>query len=288
MGVVALTSISGTLAAAQPEIKPADASAPQKAEAKAGHVKIEAVAGRIAPGETNLIGLTFTIEKEWHIYWDGLNDSGSAPIFKVNLPDGWTQGKTKWPVPRRQLLAGDIVDYVYDNEVTLLIPIDVPSSAAGQHELKFDVRWLVCSDVCIPEKGTTSLAVTVNKPDAAPVDAAKAPSKITETLAKRMPKPMKEAKGVSVRIEDGTLRIEAKDATAIRFMPATSSVAMLSAATEGEVSGPLLVAAIADPDEEHRDVVGVIQVDRAKGTESFWFDGSVDSKVVGVAPDKKE
>ncbi len=235
--------------------------------------RVEAVAGRLVPGKTNFVGLVFRIEKSWHIYWDGQNDTGAPPEFSLTLPEGWTQGKTRWPAPIRHVLPGDIVDYIYEGEATLLVPIDVPESAAGTEvDLAFDVRWLVCSDVCIPEKGTTTVRVRVAKTDAPSAEPPRAPRQIAETLYRRLPRPMKEAEGVAVSVKAGRLRIEAPGAKRITFMPAASSVAMENAADDGEVRGGVLEADFEAPDGERAGVVGIVQLDRGKGPESYWFD----------------
>ncbi len=237
------------------------------------HVRLAAVVGSVFEGETALIGLTFTIEPEWHIYWDGLNDSGTAPRFAFEWPDGWVQGKTMWPVPKRQVLPGDIVDYVYEKEVTLLVPVFVP---AGQPEREIEIpiraKWLVCSNVCVPEKGQTTLRVGVLKPTTPSAERVSQPPRIADVLSRLLPKPLTAASGVNVETEASRLRIEAKGATVIRFMPASWSVGLLNAAADGESKRDVLDAELESAETEHSVIAGVIEIVRTGETEAYWFE----------------
>jgi len=279
-GVAAFLAVcSGMSANAQPQPQPDGAGGkPGAGSERATRVTVTSVAGSLIPGETNLIGLTFRIEAGWHMYWDGHNDSGSAPEFTMTLPAGWSQGKTKWPVPKRQMLPGDIVDYVYEGEVTLLVPLEVPAAAAGSDvEIPIRLKWLVCSDVCVPEKGSTTLKALVALSNAPTVEGVEQPRRISETLHRRLPKPIAEATGIKVTAGAGFLRIEAEGAKIIRFMPSVLGVALLDAAAEGEVKGGVLAAGLDEADAEHPGVAGIIEVVGPKGREAYWFEKSLAS-----------
>jgi DsbC/DsbD-like thiol-disulfide interchange protein len=133
------------------------------AAARAGHVKAELLADvpAIQAGKPFWLGVRFTIDPGWHVYWKNPGDSGLPTRVKFNLPDGFTAGALQFPVPHRLVLPGDIVSFGYENSVILLAQITPPETLPADFQGNFqaDVSWLVCSDVCIPGKDTVSLTL---------------------------------------------------------------------------------------------------------------------------------
>ncbi|MEM1185014.1 MAG: protein-disulfide reductase DsbD domain-containing protein [Planctomycetota bacterium] len=114
------------------------------------------------PGTTQLIGLRFTMEPSWHIYWAGQNDTGMAPTVELDLPEGFVAGEILWPTPHRYVSPGDILDHVYEGEITLLIPLTIDSTVEpGSTTIDASLEWLVCSDVCIPGWDDASISLPV-------------------------------------------------------------------------------------------------------------------------------
>ncbi|MEC7983643.1 MAG: protein-disulfide reductase DsbD domain-containing protein, partial [Myxococcota bacterium] len=76
------------------------------------------------------------LEPEWHIYWENPGDSGMETYLE-------SDGQLLFPVPKKIQLDGDIVNYGYEEKVTLF----VQNPSADQIRL----RWLVCkADTCVP------------------------------------------------------------------------------------------------------------------------------------------
>lgn len=132
---------------------------------------------RLIPGTTAHIAVTWRIDPEWHLYWNGRNDSGFAPEWKLDAPPGFRVGKTQWPVPKRKAAEGDILDHIYDDAVTLIIPVDVPASAKPGSKVVFgmDVEWLVCKEACIPGSASLALEVAVTEAGKMPEASADGP-----------------------------------------------------------------------------------------------------------------
>lgn len=126
---------------------------------------------QVAPGGTVQVGIQQVLAPHWHTYWVNPGDSGMATRVQWHLPEGWQAGDIQWPVPQR-IDVGPIANHGYEREVTLLVDVDVPKNAAiGQAtELKADVSWLVCQEVCIPQQASLSVPVTVGR-EAVVVDA---------------------------------------------------------------------------------------------------------------------
>lgn len=126
---------------------------------------------QVAPGGTVQVGVRQTLAPHWHTYWVNPGDSGMATRVQWHLPQGWQAGDIQWPVPER-IDVGPIANHGYEREVTLLVDVTVPRNAVvGQAtELKADVSWLVCQDVCIPQQASLSVPVTVGR-EAVAIDA---------------------------------------------------------------------------------------------------------------------
>ena len=122
-----------------------------------------------AAGHELYLGLHFQHEKGWHIYWVNPGDSGEPPRIKWQLPPNTTVGEIEWPTPRR-LGTPSIVDFGYEDEVTLIVPIHAPASLKSQQSAQIgaEVKVLVCREICIPGKAQLSLTLPVESRAAAP------------------------------------------------------------------------------------------------------------------------
>jgi len=154
------------------------------------HAKIELLSeeGAFKPGQTAWIGLYFEMEPGWHIYWINPGDAGEAPRVQWTLPRGFRAGDFRYPTPSR-LTTGSVIDYGYQGKVLLAAPLDVPADykPGAATTLSADIRYLICSQVCIPAKGQASLRVPEAKgasPDAA------AAARIFQDARQRWPKPL--------------------------------------------------------------------------------------------------
>src|SRR5271169_671904 len=140
-----------------------------------GTLELAAENQSIAAGHTIHLGLRFQLEKGWHIYWVNPGDSGEPPRVKWQLPAGLTAGEIEWPTPRR-LGTATIVDFGYEDDVMLLVPMHAAAGLAadGPVQLGADVRVLVCREMCIPGKAQISLTLPVKSqppvPDARDAD----------------------------------------------------------------------------------------------------------------------
>ena len=136
------------------------------APVNSGHVQVELVpaAAQVAPGGTIYVALHQKIAKGWHTYWRNPGDAGDPPKLGWTLPAGWRAGEIVWPAPHR-LPVGPLMDYGYEGEVYLPVPISVPAGApvGRPAHLQAAVSLLVCKDVCIPEDATLGLDLDVSR-----------------------------------------------------------------------------------------------------------------------------
>ena len=140
-----------------------------------GTLELVAESPWIPVGHDFHLALHFQLEKGWHIYWVNPGDSGEPPRVIWHLPAGLAAGATEWPTPHR-LGHDTVVDFGYEDSVTLLVPIhaDASLSAHAPAQLAAEVKLLICREMCIPGKAQLSLTLPVKSqppaPDA-PVDA---------------------------------------------------------------------------------------------------------------------
>ncbi len=71
----------------------------------------------VHPGDEITVGVHQLIIPHWHTYWINPDDSGLATKIKYDLPAG--AGGIQWPTPSRVMLGRPVVNYAYENEVTL-------------------------------------------------------------------------------------------------------------------------------------------------------------------------
>ena len=131
-----------------------DQSAPEN------HAKIELIAEEdsFRPGHTLWIGLLFQLDNGWHIYWQNPGDSGEPPKVEWSLPAGFQAEAIRWPTPKR-LGSGSVVDYGYEGQVLLMVPMRIAASAKTMTSgtIGASVKYLVCREICIPGKADLTL-----------------------------------------------------------------------------------------------------------------------------------
>ena len=131
------------------------------------HLAAELVAeGPVQPGKTWTLALHFRPEQGWHGYWSNPGDAGYGMRLEWKLPEGWKAGEPLYPVPHPLLIAG-LMNHVYEGDYAVLVPIEVPASAAVANVAPIEVKgdWLVCTDqICVPESATLTVQPAVAAP----------------------------------------------------------------------------------------------------------------------------
>ena len=242
---------------------------PAKAEK---HVTIDLLTDSttIVAGSTTTLGIRFKIESGWHIYWNGLNDTGFAPIVTFKGPTGATFDTLQWPTPIRHTAEGDILDHIYENEVILLTTVTIPQSTApGELKIEADAKWLVCKEACVAESGSTSTTLTVvaTKPTLAPepTEATKA----IEATRKRIPTPLKPTDNIKVTANLESLTISDPLAAEMTFFPRSGTKVPSEPIKECTSQSTQLNISLqnpsgADPSSTVNGVISIIRKDGSK------------------------
>jgi thiol:disulfide interchange protein DsbD len=140
----------------------------------------------VQPGSQANLGIQFVTEKGWHIYWQNPGDSGEPPRIQWRLPAGFTAGPQEWPAPMR-LSNPAGTDYGYEGTTILLSTLQIPPTAqsGSTMELGGELRWLVCHDICVPQR--TQLKAPIRIASAISID--HTARQLLQAAAERVPKP---------------------------------------------------------------------------------------------------
>lgn len=116
------------------------------------------------------VGVHFTIEPGWHIYWMNPGEAATPTRVEWTLPEVLKKtpaSKLQWPTPHRFVERGDIITFGYENEVLLSQHFQLTESAKQNEQkdniLKAEVSWLVCKDICVPGRSKLEHKVTLLK-----------------------------------------------------------------------------------------------------------------------------
>jgi DsbC/DsbD-like thiol-disulfide interchange protein len=250
--------IHWTLLASTSLAVPAMVAAVPQEEAPKVRATLVAEHETVAPGQTAWVGVQMEIEKGWHTYWNGRNQTGTPPIIKWKLPEGFKAGDIQWPGPTRYI-AYDSLDHIHEGRVLLMVPIEVPASAkpGSRVELSAQCMFVVCKEVCLMERASPSLTLAIAQPNGTPKPTPAA--KDFEKARAALPVPLAKAEGVKARVEKGVLVIEAPDAQRVSFFPAEDSAETPEILTQGEAKGPTLRVTLV-PTPQARRVKGVAAV----------------------------
>ena len=124
-----------------------------------GHANVSLVKNSYdLKAEGSYIGIKFELDKNWHTYWKNPGDSGGPLNIVWELPNQFKLDKINWPKPEL-IPYPPLMTYGYNNEV--IFPFKVSQYELNTNEeIGVSVDFLICADVCIPEKAyiKTSIA----------------------------------------------------------------------------------------------------------------------------------
>lgn len=187
------------------------------------------------PGTTAWVALQQVIAPGWHTYWRNPGDLGLATSVSWSLPKGVTAGEPQWPAPQR-FAAGAIVDYAYEGEPTLLIPLTIARDAAIGVPARANVFLLECAQMCIPEQATLDL--DLRRDSGSPALFAKARTSLPRAFAGTAHVAI-DAQSVILTVNGAVLR--GVKANQLSFFPATRRTVNYDLAPEMHVDGATLI-----------------------------------------------
>jgi thiol:disulfide interchange protein/DsbC/DsbD-like thiol-disulfide interchange protein len=136
---------------------------------------LEAETAAPAPGTTIMLAIAMKPKPGWHGYWVNGGDAGLKPEMKWTLPQGFSAGAMRFPVPERLVLF-DLMNHVYEGPHAFLVPLTVPNDAqrGAAIQIRLNAFYLACTDkVCLPQEAQLRLDLKVGGGDIAPENRAK-------------------------------------------------------------------------------------------------------------------
>lgn len=117
----------------------------------------------LVPGSKVKVGVIFDMAPGWHIYYKEAGDAGMPTSVVWKLPSGFKAGPLLWQKPHL-FEESDIVTYGYGDTTLIASELTVPDTVKPGEmvEIKADLKWLSCKDVCIPGATEVKLGLPVS------------------------------------------------------------------------------------------------------------------------------
>ena len=124
-----------------------------------GHAKASLITNlQSSSQESFFVGVRLEMQDGWHTYWENPGDSGSPFNARWSTSAGVIIENVSWPTPQT-IPYPPLMTYGYEGDV--VFPFQVFRSLDTElTEISVDFDFLICADICIPEKATLTLDLT--------------------------------------------------------------------------------------------------------------------------------
>jgi len=114
----------------------------------------------LPPGGTMHLGVLLKVPAPWHIYWRNPGDSGLPTTIQIEAAS-LSAGGIHFPIPEQFTQPGDLVGYGYSGDTLFVVPVAAPADwTKGSEGVTVNVRWLACSNICVPGRATLTGSVS--------------------------------------------------------------------------------------------------------------------------------
>ncbi|MDC1123615.1 protein-disulfide reductase DsbD family protein [Gammaproteobacteria bacterium] len=128
-------------------------------EVNTGHAKVSLVkSAENLIANQSFIGIKFDLNSGWHTYWKNPGDSGGPLEIKWNMPDNLELSQISWPTPHL-IPYPPLMTYGYDKEVIFPFKVLNYENTGLDSSIEVSVDFLICADVCIPEKALIKTSI---------------------------------------------------------------------------------------------------------------------------------
>ena len=113
--------------------------------------------------ESFYVGVRLEMQEGWHTYWENPGDSGSPFEAKWNVDEGIIVENVEWPTPVT-IPYPPLMTFGYEGDV--VFPFKVFRSLDSElSSINVDFDFLICADICIPEKASLTLDLSSATPN---------------------------------------------------------------------------------------------------------------------------
>lgn len=123
---------------------------------EAKYARVRLVAGGAGPGGTRMVGVQIELDEGWYTYWRNPGEAGVPPVFNWTGSENFSKAQVKYPAPKR-LVSEYGVSYGYYGGT--VFPIAMTPNADGPMQLKLDLIYAACRDICYPLQANLSLTL---------------------------------------------------------------------------------------------------------------------------------
>jgi thiol:disulfide interchange protein DsbD len=129
-----------------------------------GHARASLIANlQDSQQESFYLGVRLEMQEGWHTYWENPGDSGSPFDAQWNVDQGIIVENVEWPTPVT-IPYPPLMTFGYEGDVVFPFKVfRAIDSNLSKINLEFD--FLICADICIPEKASLSLDLSTALPD---------------------------------------------------------------------------------------------------------------------------
>lgn len=146
---------------ARPAMAEANEAASPWAKGHSIDVRLISASKTVGNEDELKLGLQFKMQPGWRIYWQNTTGFSFHPSIKTDGSKNVASTNIGWPVPSRIPVYGQTT-LGYQEEVVL--PVATTLAKAGEDTLiNAKLRYLACSDICIPVDTSLSLHVPAGK-----------------------------------------------------------------------------------------------------------------------------
>ncbi|WP_350333333.1 protein-disulfide reductase DsbD domain-containing protein [Coralliovum pocilloporae] len=118
--------------------------------------RMRVIAGGMETG--NLVaGIEIELEKNWKTYWRNPGGAGIPPQLDFSRSTNVKSVDVRWPAPKRYF-DGYATSLVYNDHIVLPLRI-TPEDPSKAIKLTLDMRYGVCSEICVPAVGNAAMLV---------------------------------------------------------------------------------------------------------------------------------
>tara|TARA_R110002072_G_scaffold154553_2_gene304609 strand:+ start:614 stop:1429 length:816 start_codon:yes stop_codon:yes gene_type:complete len=231
--------------------------------------------GALSPGTTTTLVVRLQIKPEWHVYWLNPGDAGVPTKVELTLPEGLASVGARFPAPQRLEHEDGFVDFAYEGELLVLVPVTLTATPAGEAlvgskvSLGVKVSWLVCKEACIPGQAELALSLPVLAKGAE--RGAKAPV-VEQVRAAQSKHAAPLPKGVSASFSGLKLQLEAPGAEELTWFPLAPEAAGPADLKALVAKGPKLTVPYPSEVRQSKRVKGLLAIRGSKHTTYHWVE----------------
>ena len=136
-------------------------------------VSMSPESGEIRAGQNFTIDFKFSIPQGFHIYSANETEMGQPTTIELSLPAGYKLKGIKFPTPEKfEALGMEGLGYSRDFSAAAEICAPDKIAESSPAEISAEIKWLACSDLCIPGEKTLHVSIKQIKSEAAASEAA--------------------------------------------------------------------------------------------------------------------